>query len=131
MRRSFLAVLLLANYLLVVGAGLGVSRPEPPHFSAAHPYAHSPACQQRNYLRLDCFENCNGEQAATKAGLPAGTGLHFLAQLKGLDAHYAFGEGPAASRRSAWPCPARRAIGGPGAEAAGFERRAYKPPCAG
>lgn len=131
MRRSLLAVLLLANYLLVVGAGLGVSRPEPPRFSTAHPYVHSPACQQRNYLRLDCFEHCNGEQAATKAGLPVGTGLHFLAQLKGLDAHCAFGEGLLASQRPARPGPARRAIGGPGAEAAGFERRAYEPPCAG
>jgi hypothetical protein len=87
MLRSLLAVLLLANYLLVVGAGLVVGRPEAPAFSAAHPYVHSQHCQQQNYLRLDCFEHCNGRQQEVKTKLPTGAGLHFLAQLKGLDVH--------------------------------------------
>ena len=85
--RTFFALLLLANYLLVVGAGLCVGRPAEPAFSAAHPYQHSKECQRANYLRLDCFEHCNGEQQARQWQLPEGAGLHFLAQLKGLDVH--------------------------------------------
>lgn len=130
MLRSLLAVLLLANYLLVVVAGLLVSRPEAPRFSAAHPYVHSLECQRHNYLHLDCFEHCNGGQAA-KAKLPTGTGLHLLAQRKGIDAHCAFVEGPAAGARPARAYPTRVAVGGPGALTAGFERREYPPPCGG
>ena len=130
MLRSLLAVLLLAGYLLVVGAGLVVSRPEVPRFSAARPYVHSLECQRHNYLRLDCFEHCNGEQAAP-AKWPSGTGLHFLAQLKGLDVHCAFGESLAGGRPPARAYPARIAAGAPGAVAAGFERREYPPPCGG
>ncbi len=85
--RTLFALLLLANYLLMVGAGLCVGRPAEPAFSAAHPYQHSKQCQQANYLRLDCFEHCNGAQQARPLQLPDGTGLHFLAQLKGLDVH--------------------------------------------
>ena len=85
--RALFALLLLANYLLMVGAGLCVGRPAAPAFSAAHPYQHSKQCQQENYLRLDCFEHCNGEQQARQLQLPEGDGLHFLAQLKGLDVH--------------------------------------------
>jgi hypothetical protein len=87
MLRSLLTWLLLLNYLLVVGAGLLVSRPPEPRFSAAHPYVHSKDCQQHNYLRLDCFERCNGDQHEVRRSLPTGTGLHYLAQLKGLDVH--------------------------------------------
>ncbi len=89
MLRPLLTWLLLLNYLLVVGVGLLVSRPPEPLFSAVHPYVHSKECQQRNYLRLDCFERCNGDQAEVQRKLPAGTGLHYLAQLKGLDVHCA------------------------------------------
>ena len=88
MLRPLLTWLLLLNYLLVVGVGLLVSRPPEPLFSAAHPYVHSKECQQHNYLRLDCFEQCNGDQHALKPTLPTGTGLHYLAQLKGLDVHF-------------------------------------------
>lgn len=87
MFRPLLTLLWLFNYLLVVGAGLAVSRPPEPLFSAAHPYAHSKECQQHNYLRLDCFEHCNGDQRALHRSRPTGTGLHYLAQLKGLDVH--------------------------------------------
>ena len=87
MLRPLLTWLLLLNYLLVVGAGLLVSRPPEPLFSAAHPYVHSADCQQHNYLRLDCFERCNGDQREVHCKLPTGTGLHYLAQLKGLDVH--------------------------------------------
>ena len=87
MLRPLLTWLLLLNYLLVVGVGLLVSRPPEPYFSAANPYVHSKDCQQHNYLRLDCFEHCNGDQAEAHHRLPTGTGLHYLAQLKGLDVH--------------------------------------------
>ncbi|MEJ7659031.1 MAG: hypothetical protein WKG07_05085 [Hymenobacter sp.] len=87
MLRTLLTWLLLLNYLLVVGVGLLVSRPPEPYFSATNPYVHSKECQQHNYLRLDCFEHCNGDQHAIKPNLPTGTGLHYLAQLKGLDVH--------------------------------------------
>ena len=88
MLRTLLTWLLLLNYLLVVGVGLLVSRPPEPLFTAAHPYVHSKECQQRNYLRLDCFERCNGDQHEVHRKLPTGTGLHYLAQLKGLDVHF-------------------------------------------
>ncbi|MGI4740394.1 MAG: hypothetical protein ACRYG7_34915 [Janthinobacterium lividum] len=88
MLRLLLTMLLLLNYLLVVGAGLLVSRPPEPLFTAAHPYVHSKGCQQHNYLRLDCFEHCNGDQHQLQRRLPTGTGLHYLAQLKGLDVHF-------------------------------------------
>ncbi|TPG66383.1 hypothetical protein [Hymenobacter nivis] len=130
MRRSLLAFLLLANYLLVVGAGLVASRPEVPRFSAAHPYVHSKACQQGNYLRLDCFEHCNGAQAA-QAQPPTGTGLHFLAQLKGLDVHCttAVAQVPGPQRP---PLPAGApAVGGPMAEETGFAGPPTPPPCWG
>jgi hypothetical protein len=102
MLRSSLAWLLLLNYLLVVGAGLLVSRPPEPLFTAAHPYVHSKDCQQHNYLRLDCFERCNGDQHEIQRKLPTGTGLHYLAQLKGLDVHCA------ALPQAPLPAPARR-----------------------
>lgn len=86
MLRLLLTWLLLLNYLLVVGVGLLVSRPPEPRYTAAHPYVHSRQCQQQHYLRLDCFEQCNGDQPKIRHQ-PTGTGLHYLAQLKGLDVH--------------------------------------------
>jgi len=88
MSRPLLTWFWLLNYLLVVGAGLLVSRPPAPLYTAAHPYVHSKDCQQHNYLRLDCFERCNGDQHEVRRHVPTGTGLHYLAQLKGLDVHY-------------------------------------------
>ncbi|MBD2767296.1 hypothetical protein IC235_05265 [Hymenobacter sp. BT664] len=128
MLRSLLAVLLLANYLLVVGTGLAIQRPAAPSFSTAHPYVHSHRCQQQNYLRLDCFEQCNGHQQAAQAKLPVGAGLHFLAQLKGLDAHCAAEPGLLLP-----PRPLRRAltteprVSGAAVEA-GFGSLDYPPP---
>lgn len=90
MLRLLLTLLWLLNYLLVVWAGLLVSRSPESLYTAAHPYVHSKDCQQRNYLRLDCFEHCNGDQHELRhRPLPTGTGLHYVAQLKGLDVHFA------------------------------------------
>lgn len=96
MVRLLCAWFLLLNYLLVVGAGLRVGRPEAPAFLATRPYVHSEECQQQHYLRLDCFEQCNGDQRELKVKLPTETPLHFLAQLRGVDVHCAF---------EAWPMP--------------------------
>jgi len=130
MRRSLLAFLLLANYLLVVGAGLVVSRPEAPRFSAAHPYVHSLDCQRHNYLHLDCFERCNGAQAA-QAKRPAGSGLHFLAQLKGLDVHCATAAALVLARRGPKLPAGAPAVGGSVAEETGFAAPPTPPPCWG
>lgn len=128
MLRSLLAVLLLANYLLVVSAGLLVGRPEKPDFSAAHPYVHSAQCQQHHYLRLDCFERCQG-QPAFKAKLPGGSGLHMLAQLKGLDVHWA-SAGAWAARPPCWwrPVAPVGARTQPAAELAGHGGPPAPPP---
>ncbi len=130
MLRPLLAVLLLANYLLVVGAGLVAGRPEVPRFSAAHPYVHSLDCQRHNYLHLDCFEKCNGPQAA-ETKLPTSTGLHFLAQLKGLDVHCPLGQEPAVGPLARRWCAGAPAVGGPTATVAGFARPESPPPCWG
>ena len=128
MLRPLLTLLLLLNYLLVVGAGLLVSRPVEATFSAAHPYVHSQECQQHNYLRLDCFERCNGDQHELRHKVPTGTGLHYLAQLKGLDVHCPAGQVVVLAmlrhRQSvaARPLPARVAL------TAGFGGRDYPPP---
>jgi|GEM_PF-1083230 len=128
--RPLLACLLLLNYLLVVGAGLRVGRPEAPAFSAARPYVHNKACQQRNYLHLDCFEQCNGDQHEIKLKLPAETALHFLAQLKGLDVHCAFGElrGPGVAAAAPW-ASSRQPVARHDADLRpGFDSHDYPPP---
>jgi hypothetical protein len=61
--RSPLALLLVLHYLLtgvLGGAWVVATRADAP--SAQHPYVHSVLCQTHNYLRLDCFDQCNGEQ---------------------------------------------------------------------
>ncbi|WP_345112553.1 hypothetical protein [Hymenobacter algoricola] len=86
MTRSLLVLLLLCNYLLVVGAGL-VNRPEQSRYSASHPYVHSSTCQQQNYLRLDCFDTCNGDQTHLLQHKNKQTPQHLLSTLKALDLH--------------------------------------------
>ncbi|QIX61059.1 hypothetical protein FY528_02360 [Hymenobacter lutimineralis] len=85
--RSWLVLLLLLNYLLMVGAGL-VHRPDSLlREQIAHPYHHSAMCQQENYLRLDCFERCNGNQRAWHPRTGQDSPLHLLSLLHGLDTH--------------------------------------------
>ncbi|MBC8082987.1 MAG: hypothetical protein H7Z21_07225 [Hymenobacter sp.] len=86
MARICLVVLLLLNYLLVVGAGLA-NRPEQARHSGTHPYVHSEDCQQRNYLRLDCFDTCNGDLTAARQRPAHETPQHVLSILKALDFH--------------------------------------------
>ncbi len=127
MPRLLLTWLLLLNYLLVVGAGLVVSRPPEPPFSAAHPYVHSADCQRHNYLRLDCFEQCNGDQHSVHHKVPTGTGLHYLAQLKGLDVHCPAPTVAVASP-ARWPLTALRPALAHLALPAGLSGRDYPPP---
>jgi len=85
MPRQLLTLLLLLNYLLVVGAGL-VERPARP-IDRPFAYVHSQDCQLKHTLRLACFDDCNGVQyTVQKAGerLPL---QQLLTSFKGLDAH--------------------------------------------
>jgi hypothetical protein len=131
MLRLLLTWLLLLNYLLVVGAGLVVSRPPEPLFSAAHPYVHSKECQQHNYLRLDCFERCNGDQRIAHRAVPTGTGLHYLAQLKGLDVHFAAASVVAIGPPAGWAGLAQHPALAPSAWAAWVGPHDYPPPQCG
>ena len=82
---SYLTLLLLLNYLLVVGAGL-VERPARV-IDRPFAYVHSHDCQLRHTLRLACFDDCNGTQYTVKKNggrLP----LHqLLTSFKGVDTH--------------------------------------------
>lgn len=86
MFRHCLILLLLLPYLAGLGAGL-VGRPEPVGPTAAHPYVHSTECQHRNYLRLDCFDTCNGDQQAVQAQHKAEKSAQLLAAGKSIDLH--------------------------------------------
>ncbi|MBT2558928.1 hypothetical protein J7E24_14130 [Hymenobacter sp. ISL-91] len=86
MLRHLLLLLLLLPYLGGIGAGL-VGRPEAPGPTAAHPYVHSAACQHENYLRLDCFDTCNGNQSAVEAQTKRTTPAQLLASAKSIDLH--------------------------------------------
>lgn len=83
--RSYLTLLLLFHYLLVVGAGL-VERPAHP-VERPFAYVHHHECQLRNALRIGCFDDCNGVQyTVRKTGerLPL---QQLLSSLKVLDWH--------------------------------------------
>ena len=129
MVRSLFTLLLLLNYLLVVGVGVLASQPAAPRYTAAHPYVHSADCQRHNYLRLDCFEHCNGDQHEARQ-VPVKSSQHMLAQLKGLDEHCPAERvlvlPPAASAygRLATPRPGHAGSALP----AGFGGRDYPPP---
>ncbi|MCA8831685.1 hypothetical protein [Hymenobacter pini] len=86
MLRHCLVLLLLLPYLLGLSAGL-VGRPEPAGPTAAHPYVHSAECQRQNYLRLDCFDTCNGDQHAVQAQHKTGTTAQLLASFQSIDLH--------------------------------------------
>jgi hypothetical protein len=83
--RSYLTLLLLLNYLLVVGAGV-IERPARV-VDRPFDYVHSHDCQLRHTLRLACFDDCNGVQyQVDKQGQRPP--LHqLLTMLKGLDKH--------------------------------------------
>jgi hypothetical protein len=85
MPRQFLTLLLLLNYLLVVGAGL-VERPARP-IDRPFAYVHSHDCQLKHTLRLACFDDCNGVQYTVKKTGERPPLQQLLHSFKGLDTH--------------------------------------------
>ena len=85
MPRQFLTLLLLLNYLLVVGAGL-VERPARP-IDRPFAYVHSLDCQLKHTLRLACFDDCNGVQYTVQKTGERPPLQQLLSSFKGLDAH--------------------------------------------
>ena len=85
MARPYFAVLLLLNYLLVVGAGL-VDRPARV-IDRPYNYVHSHDCQVQHTLRLACFDDCNGEQYKVEKHGERPPLHQLLTTLKGLDIH--------------------------------------------
>ena len=83
--RPYLTLLLLFNYLLVVGAGL-VERPARP-IDRPFAYVHSQDCQLRHTLRLACFDDCNGVQYTVKKTGERLPLQQLLTSFKGLDLH--------------------------------------------
>ena len=83
--RPFFTLLLLLNYLLVVGAGL-VERPAKV-IDRPFAYVHRQDCQLRHTLRLGCFDDCNGVQYTVKKTGERPPIQQLLTSLKGLDTH--------------------------------------------
>lgn len=85
MVRSYLTLLLLLNYLLVVGTGaMGPAR----MIEQPFPYVHSQDCQLLHTLRVACFDDCNGVQYTAKRQAERFPLTHLLTSLKGLDLHH-------------------------------------------
>ncbi len=83
--RSYLTLLLLLNYLLVVGAGL-VERPARV-IDWPFAYVHSHDCQLRHTMRLGCFDDCNGVQYTVRKNGERLPLQQLLTSFKGLDTH--------------------------------------------
>ena len=83
--RPYLTLLLLLNYLLVVGAGL-VERPARV-IDRPFAYVHSHDCQLKHTLRLACFDDCNGVQYTVRKNGERLPLQQLLTTFKGLDAH--------------------------------------------
>jgi hypothetical protein len=84
--RPLLTLLLLLNYLLVVGAGL-VERPARV-IDRPFAYVHSPDCQLRHTMRLGCFDDCNGVQYTVQKNGERLPLQQLLSTFKGLDTHF-------------------------------------------
>ena len=83
--RPYLTLLLLLNYLLVVGAGL-VERPAKV-IDRPFAYAHSHDCQLKHTMRLACFDDCNGVQYRIQKNGERLPLQQLLTSSKGIDAH--------------------------------------------
>ena len=83
--RPYLTLLLLLNYLLVVGVGL-VERPARV-IDRPFAYVHSSDCQLRHTMRLGCFDDCNGVQYTVKKNGERLPLQQLLSTFKGLDTH--------------------------------------------
>lgn len=86
MSRSFLVVVLLLNYLLVVSASVSERAAAP--VTHAFGYVHSPGCQLKNAWRGGtCFDDCNGVQYHVQKGHKTLPLQQLLTSLKGVDLH--------------------------------------------
>ena len=83
--RPYFTLLLLLNYLLVVGAGL-VERPAKV-IDRPFAYVHSQDCQLRHTMRLGCFDDCNGVQYTVKKNGERLPLQQLLTSFKGLGTH--------------------------------------------
>lgn len=86
--RSWIAILLLANYLIVIGIG-GMNRPEDQHeLVLVQTDAAGQDYQQCRYLRMDGLESFLAEALANRyhntANVPK---HHLLSVIGGIDAH--------------------------------------------
>lgn len=86
--RPWIAVLLLINYLLVVGAGC-VNRPGDQHeLILVQTSADDYAFQQCRYLRMDGLEAFLNEALATRHQNTDNARHHLLLVIGGVDTHY-------------------------------------------
>jgi hypothetical protein len=85
MVRSYAILLLLLNYLVVVGTGM-TGRPAP-RIERPFAYVHSKDCQRLNALRVGCFDDCNGVQYKVQKNDTLSPWQKLLVSLKGLDTH--------------------------------------------
>ncbi|RZL01563.1 MAG: hypothetical protein EOO62_23245 [Hymenobacter sp.] len=86
MVRSFLTLLLLCHYLLVVSVSVS-ARPARP-VSRPFAYVHDHDCQLKNAWRGGtCFEDCNGVQYQVHKGHKTIPLQQLLTSLKGMDLH--------------------------------------------
>lgn len=85
MVRSYAILLLLLNYLLVVGTSM-TGRPAP-QIERPFAYVHSKDCQRLNALRVGCFDDCNGVQYKVHKHDEHAPWQKLLVSLKGLDTH--------------------------------------------
>jgi hypothetical protein len=126
MVRSYAVLLLLLNYLLVVGAGLS-ERPAA-RVERAFAYVHSHDCQRQHTLRVACFDDCNGVQYKVQKNDTHSPLQKLLTSLKGLDKHCLPGvRGVGRVARLFPPAESRRAAP-TAAVLIGFGGRIYSPP---
>ncbi len=125
MARSLSVLLLLLNYLLVVGAGL-VERPAKP-LERPFAYAHSPDCQLTHQLRLACFDDCNGVQYTVKKAGERPPLQQLLRYFKGLDSH-CLSEARVVFARPVWRAAAVRWAAPVRAVPAGYRGQIDLPP---
>lgn len=86
--RSWIALLLLVNYLLVVGIGC-ISRPEDPHeFVLIRTSDDGQHYQQCRYVRMDGLEAFLTEALASRyQNAPETPKHHLISVVHGVDAH--------------------------------------------
>lgn len=86
--RSWIALLLLLNYLLLVGAGC-MNQPEDPHeLVLVQSSADEHHYQQCRYLRMDALETFLIEALASRyQNAPETPRHHLLVTVSGVDAH--------------------------------------------